>query len=362
MELSFDEYELIDRYLDGKLQGQELDAFVKRMEREQSFADKVSLQKTTNNLLLENGLYDLREKLDSYKPPTSFNFKTFLFITAIVCILSTMAILMIKKHDDSPSKENQSEVSKPMDVQETFQDSPSDGLTENQKQNLLKRETKEAENQNPVVSKKQDSAVSVNENPKDQVSIHVKSKDSLQEETKILPKIKVCDQVTILYDFQIFPSCENEMNGRIQFNTLQTKGGKAPYKYSIDAGKSYQTSSLFSDLAPESYSLVLKDANGCESKEKVAIVKTKSCLKEKAYMINPEAGEAWPVPKGYLNCNLYIYDRNGREVFLVNLHAGHQEDWNGTSSQGKDLEMGQYAYTVTCGTETKEKGYITIVR
>ncbi len=43
--------------------------------------------------------------------------------------------------------------------------------------------------------------------------------------------------------------------------TVSVNGGTPPYQYSIDEGESFQTSMVFSDLAPNNYTFMVKDAN-----------------------------------------------------------------------------------------------------
>src|SRR5688572_29423604 len=45
--------------------------------------------------------------------------------------------------------------------------------------------------------------------------------------------------------------------------TVSVSGGNVPYSYSIDAGNTYQTSNVFNGLAPGTYLIKVKDANGC---------------------------------------------------------------------------------------------------
>ena len=52
----------------------------------------------------------------------------------------------------------------------------------------------------------------------------------------------------------------NSNNGQV---TLTPAGGTAPYQYSINDGTSFQSSNVFSNLAPGSYSIMIEDANGC---------------------------------------------------------------------------------------------------
>ncbi|HNP23416.1 MAG TPA: SprB repeat-containing protein, partial [Panacibacter sp.] len=62
----------------------------------------------------------------------------------------------------------------------------------------------------------------------------------------------------------------NTNNGTI---TTNVSGGAAPIKYSID-GTIFQSSNLFSNLSPASYTITVLDASGCFSKANVTISKT----------------------------------------------------------------------------------------
>lgn len=52
----------------------------------------------------------------------------------------------------------------------------------------------------------------------------------------------------------------NTDNGQV---TLTPAGGTPPYQYSIDDGAAFQSSNVFSNLVPGSYSILIEDANGC---------------------------------------------------------------------------------------------------
>lgn len=60
-------------------------------------------------------------------------------------------------------------------------------------------------------------------------------------------------------------------NGSI---VLSQTGGSSPYTYSIDGGSSFQSSSTFSSLAAGTYSIVVKDAGGCEGTSSTTLTNT----------------------------------------------------------------------------------------
>ncbi|MEZ4961650.1 MAG: choice-of-anchor L domain-containing protein [Saprospiraceae bacterium] len=83
------------------------------------------------------------------------------------------------------------------------------------------------------------------------------------------------DQVTIttdgpvanVYDYQ--PPCNGD-KGAITFSGIT--GGVKPYLFSLDGGQTYSTETLYSDLAPGSYHVVVQDAKGCEDDKLVDII------------------------------------------------------------------------------------------
>jgi hypothetical protein len=57
------------------------------------------------------------------------------------------------------------------------------------------------------------------------------------------------------------PNCK-EPEGKIIFS--QINGGHSPYTFSIDGGLFFEVDSIFENLAPNQYSLVVEDINGCQ--------------------------------------------------------------------------------------------------
>ncbi|NJL75701.1 MAG: hypothetical protein HC892_12425, partial [Saprospiraceae bacterium] len=62
------------------------------------------------------------------------------------------------------------------------------------------------------------------------------------------------------------PSC-NQTNGSI---TAQATGGRSPYQYSLNGG-AFGNTATFNNLAAGTYSLRVRDANGCEDTESISL-------------------------------------------------------------------------------------------
>jgi gliding motility-associated-like protein len=65
------------------------------------------------------------------------------------------------------------------------------------------------------------------------------------------------------------PSCERS-EGTIVFGSIS--GGTAPYTYSVDGGSYFQNDPVFQGLVPDTYVLVIRDANGCELEDGTTLV------------------------------------------------------------------------------------------
>lgn len=94
-------------------------------------------------------------------------------------------------------------------------------------------------------------------------------------------------------------------------------------EFSIDNGVTWQTSSLFSNLVPNKYSVLIKNTSGCISEVKDVIINT---------FINPT-----PIPTGLTTQNFCIQDN----AKLVNINiSGTNIKWYDAASEGNMLNSG----------------------
>ena len=68
MKPEFQQYELIDNYLDGKLTGSELQNFQSRMANDASFRTDIEGQQVANAFIMDSGLVELRQKMEGFRP------------------------------------------------------------------------------------------------------------------------------------------------------------------------------------------------------------------------------------------------------------------------------------------------------
>lgn len=137
-------------------------------------------------------------------------------------------------------------------------------------------------------------------------------------------------------------TCGNT-NGQIDLSGAS--GGQAPFTYSIDGGVTFQSSAVFPNLAPNSYNVVIQDANGCtvNGTEVIggggAITLTSSSTNETCQTSN---GTATATPSG------------GTPPFTYSWSSG------GTSQTETGLSAGTYTCTVTDASGCQEVVNVTV--
>ena len=142
-------------------------------------------------------------------------------------------------------------------------------------------------------------------------------------------------------------------NGTI---TVTYDGGVGDVEYSIDGGFTYQTSNVFTGLAPGTYEIILKDEKDCELIVE-ALVPPYVCPVYIGNIFAPNnngANEFFPVitPLEYPATILKysIYDRWGELIYDAENFSIHDNSyyWDGTF-KGKTAVLGVYVYLIQVG-------------
>ncbi len=105
-------------------------------------------------------------------------------------------------------------------------------------------------------------------------------------------------------------SSEDEADGSIE---IFAGNGVEPYEYSIDSGMTFQSSSLFEDLLPGDYEVIVRDASGCE---RFAIVTVDFC----DVMLDFELGET--SGPGASDGSINIIASNGIAPYSYSIDGG----------------------------------------
>lgn len=184
------------------------------------------------------------------------------------------------------------------------------------------------------------------------------TKNQKSEEEK-LKEEKCANLASITPSLIITKPCFGEANGSLVF-----RNNSEDNLYSIDGGKTYQTSPEFYNLKSIKHQLYIKSkAYGCVSNTYVGGSNITAC----DYIIYPSQNKYLEIDfisdYSYPNYLLKIYDaRNGNEIYTETISDGQRFTWKGNDNNLKDLPMGNYVYSISNKNEILAQGNITIVR
>lgn len=101
-------------------------------------------------------------------------------------------------------------------------------------------------------------------------SYDVYIKDSNDCEYIFTKQVNQPTTLDVVEDSKTLPTCSNSTNGSL---TVTASGGTSPYTYSLD-DVTYQISSTFTGLTSSTYTVRVKDSNGCKDTVSVNLVRT----------------------------------------------------------------------------------------
>jgi len=141
---------------------------------------------------------------------------------------------------------------------------------------------------------------------------------------------------------------------------IDVTGGLSPYQYSVD-GSNFQESSHFENLPDGDYYISIKDDNGCEYDD-VIMTHVTNLVFYQFFTPNGDGfNDFWRIgnAENTPDANLYIYDRFGKLVRLMNTEIS--EVWDGTLN-GNPLPSGDYWYMLILPEGKVFKGHFALKR
>lgn len=392
MNAEFEKYHLIDRYLRGELDPEEMEAFENRLHSDIDFAEEVENQSNVNELISANSYHNLRQQISSdirllekkeYVRKwigRSFILLTLVFISGYIILrsLNTNSSSIVQSEDTNLRTELHEKYHKDPNhsISTVASDSISiesiDGKSENKLErpdvaepdlekysvDTLKQasETTESKIQekDSIIKEKTVLAPSKQNDLKEDSILEIKNLPILSDITED------CKSVSLKAKWKIEEACLNENNGSIMVDEQSVTGGKKPYlKTLIDGNTSVEISS-FNNLPSGVYILNITDGSGCNAKWTI-YVGEKHCF-EKYVSISPDHGESWEF-NGIDGESYYlsILNRAGQLVYKSGLLNG-STTWNGTSNSGSMAEAGLYIFIIEYTNGETVNGQITIMR
>lgn len=363
-------YQLIDKFLNGELGGDELLSFEQKLQSDPSFAEEVSFQKLTNEVVVGASFDSLRSQMTkdiSNIDSSNNNQKWGLASIAFgVISIGMVALYSSSKQSDSTISSKTTTPSSVLIQKESQQNNPV--LSNKTEEKTVQTITPSIKNNttaggNTEISTPQESVIksattqhTENIQSTESTDIH----KSTQPNTEKIVASDPCLQTSITAKIISNPSCSDAANGSVKIPLNEIKGGIKPYAISFNQSKASASKELYAYLKADTYTVSISDANGC-IKEYTVDVEEKNCRK-KSFIFAPDKGEIWSIEG--VNNDPYvmtILNMSGRQIFKTNTMQGIFE-WQGVSQQGEYLDAGLYIYIIEYTNGTKENGQVTIVR
>ena len=359
-------YELIDQYLQGELQDDH--PFVQRLKEDEQLAQEVELRRLADVAILNYRLMDVDKLLDSrrskFVDQNSGKWKWAIGSLALIILGAAVYFYSASSKQETiinnteTTRKNNNSIVKFTDSSEAIQEtihSPKlekavkkeEKRTEKAESTTIVSDNKEA---TPLIETEQKHAAvtAAFEQPKELVT---------QKQTAIVT-VNPCTGVHLKAFVDEERPCRGTSEG--QLTIKNTRGGKAPYQFSLD-GKHFQEENKFVGLKANEYDVMVKDANNCETAvyEKYPLI-SKNCNSYSEHIFNPNVN-SWEVPNNQdKQGELTILDENGLMVYSRTFDKGEKINWGGIGSSGTMLVPGVYIYTIKYSDGVVDQGKITI--
>ncbi len=369
MNIDDNTYELIDAYLQGKLQANH--PFVVGLATNTELVEEIEVFKLMQTAVVEHKLSDVQQILGDKRGEfisnntTNKNWKLWTFIGVILGI-SSLGLLLINK---SETKENKKVTH--TEIVQNNSNQPKQFANSTSLENIKKIGKSTSNNSNTKI--KSVTPTIINESEK------IKNQETAQNSQKIVPDSNVvkvlkpidkaietvvkapdiCNNIKLKASIDAERPCIGTSTGNLKI--INVRGGQSPYKYSID-GQHFQNENHFENLKDGNYTIILKDANNCISTiYETYSLNAKTCVDFKEYVYNPKF-ESWEVPVNHEKQGEFsIYNDSGQRIYFHTFGISEKLTWDGHSQSGDVLFPNIYIFTIKYSDGTEEHGKISLV-
>ena len=369
MRKELDQSAQIDRYLNNQLAGEEIADFEKRMKADPAFQMEVDSHRILHAIVVDQGLLELRKKLqaiDNAQHTNTTNFKRWGAGILLIAALSSVSYYVLTK--DVKTASQSIPAKKVLPPEENVTEEIIDKKNENVKPPFKKAPatsnvTISGDTTMPSIPVVAERSVDI------RTEIQATQRDTLersgrpeQSTTASSPEKRIidCKLQTSSIRITTIESCNGSPTGKMVIDENSDLKGKAPFVFSLDH-KNYSNAHIFTSLYPGTYQLTIRDAAGCSWEYDEDIIIAEKDCRDVAYSFYPDNGEVWKIPAGQnSNGAIEIYSRNGSRVFSSTITNGYPDTWDGTSG-GQSLPMGSYSFILKIEGKVST-GSVTILR
>ena len=356
----------IERYTKGKMSLDEKLVFEKELASNESLCEQLAFSQIVDQMIIGDETWKLKEQMQKDLYKSKYSIGKYLAISFFVLVTSAGLFMVFSKKEDksevatpaSVAVKVRKQVEKKQAVQQSNTPTVSQIGSEQEKETSVKAQSITPESKVVSVQPELDQNVTALSSTQAVVAPNVVSKQNLA----VVAKIDPCASLVGDVEFYTVASCVGEESGELHIKAESVKGGNAPFVFKLGE-RSAKT--RFEQLPAGQYSLLIKDAKGCEVENvKKVMVGEKQCRKNKEYVFNPEYDPTWTIPysKEKEAVSFKIVDKSGKLFYQTVVSAHQPTEWNGESNTGLILGMGLYFITIEYTDGSVDEGSIVVTR
>lgn len=308
-------YQIIDRYLNKELQGEELLQFESKMASDPSLVQEVELMKMTNLVITSSSYDQLRKQMSAdiqlRDRKASFSKKRVIGSSALLVVGVAACVYLATENVADREKNINTSALKPVVIDKEIEyASPHEKVADFSKEKV--ELPKQVESPIQEVSKK---------------GVAKSTVEPLQRESETsLPTSSLPSPEPLMIEKETVKHGSDNSSNKVIVNEIPVN---KPVHEKVES-----TQAL-----------------------------TKEEAKPNRFTIHPSYGETWKVPanqdKMYV---LTLHNSAGQLVFQHKSHDSHLSEWEGIGTSGNVLDAGLYIYVIEYQDGTREAGNITIAK
>jgi hypothetical protein len=372
MNPEYTDTDLIERYLEGKLEGEELLNFENRMQQDLSFKGQVEAQKISISILEDYELLQIKKQMQREMPqlPKGGGSNTIFYGGMLVLFVTCVAGYFLFKGKESNIKNDSTKNVVVSGGNVLLQNNSSEESVV--KNNADNNKNNPAVN-NPLERPGQSSVLENKTNPSENPAINASSKEETtlytapqivdnSKKVDSLSKENKCKTLVIENKIESDNSCENKKTGFIKINVL--KGGSEPYSFKIKNSGKFISSERFDQLAAGDYHVWVKEGSGCIYEVPTIVhIGIKECVEPFNATYTPSQEPYWKLPiEAGQSCKIKFQDKAGRLVHEMSVQNGQPSEWDGINFRGELTPAGYYYVIIEMADGKVTYGYLTINR
>jgi len=330
--------ELIDHYISAKLKGEEKAKFETNMAIDTSLFEAVEKQKVIQSLLVESGLNDIRQMMSNdFKRESQFQKTKWIGGSLLLLAVTGIGLYMI-----SPlvSEKKIVEVKDKVVINNTTASNQTGSLTIKEATNYTKENKIVATNENEEVVTAELNNNVVSEEKEITVEKLIQSNAKLPETDKLVSEnanvviADPCVNFKPKYSIRTSPSVVNKETGKLTVLSDDKK-----LTFALNNGKA-SFNSTFDELGYGSYSLTIKNDDGCLYKDQSIKIAQTYCLVIEKERFSPEVDQeyTWPIVLEAV-VSIKIYNKQMQEI---RNYSTHSTSWDGRNREGQLVDTGLY--------------------